>query len=99
MRLTGVFGILFGIFMVLVYLGMAVLMAINYFGLSTTGPWSVMRWVFAAVLAVYGLYRAYRLIKGEHTYGMRIYDQSDEDAYTTYSKSQERKIDNDDEKK
>ena len=98
MRLTGVFGIFFGIFMVLVYLGMAVLMAINYFGWSTTGLWSVMRWLFAAVFAVYGLYRGYRVMKGEHTYGMRLKDQPDEDTYTTYSKFQERKIDNDDEK-
>lgn len=102
MRQTGVNRVaklFFGIFMVFVYLGMAVLMAINYFDWSTSGPWQVVRWLFAAVFAAYGLYRGYREIKGEHTYGMRRYDESDENVYTTYSKSQEPKIDNDDEKK
>lgn len=70
----------FGIFMVLVYLGMAYLMVINYF------HWNGIRWVFAVAFGAYGLYRGYREIRGEHTYGMRTYNQEDEDArFTTYA--------------
>ena len=74
----------FGIFMVLVYLGMAALMAINFFDWSTTPLWNAVRWFFAALFAVYGIYRGYREIKGEHTYGMRIQDNKDEE-YSTYN--------------
>ena len=79
---TQVLKMLFGIFMVLVYLGLAVLMAIDLFNLGR------LRWLFAVVFAAYGLYRGYREIKGEHTYGMRRYDESvdDEERYTTYNK-------------
>lgn len=73
----------FGIFMVLVYLGMAALMAINFFDWSTTPLWNAVRWFFAALFAAYGIYRGYREIKGEHTYGMRIQDNDDEE-YSTY---------------
>lgn len=68
----------FGIFMVLVYLGMAVLMAMNYFGFINTPLWNAVRWLFAAVLAAYGIYRGYREVTGDHTYGMRRYDEQDE---------------------
>ena len=71
----------FGFFMVFVYLGMAVLMAINYFGLP-----SALRWLFAVVLGAYGIYRCYREIKGEHSYGMRRYEDDDEqERYMTYA--------------
>lgn len=74
----------FGIFMVLVYLGMAVLMAINYFNWTNTGVWLAVRWFFVAVLAVYGLYRGYREVKGDHSYGMRRPDL-DSDGEQRYS--------------
>ena len=67
----------FGIFMVFVYLGMAALMAVNYFDWSNTVLWKSIRWFFAAVFAAYGLYRGYRELKGEHTYGMRRYDDQE----------------------
>ena len=74
----------FGIFMVLVYLGMAALMATNFFGWSSTPLWNGVRWFFAVIFAAYGLYRGYRELKGEHTYGMRIYDDEEKDQYSTY---------------
>lgn len=81
----------FGIFMVLIYLGMAALMAINFFGFSNTPVWTAVRWLFAIVLAAYGIYRAYREITGEHTYGMRVQDdEPDENEYTTYSERMKR---------
>ena len=67
----------FGIFMVFVYLDMAALMAVNYFDWSNTVLWKSIRWFFAAVFAAYGLYRGYRELKGEHTYGMRRYDDQE----------------------
>ena len=61
----------FGFFMVLVYLGMAVLVATNYYHWwPGTTTWTMVRWLFATILAAYGIYRAYREIKGHHTYGM-----------------------------
>ena len=74
----------FGIFMVLVYLGMAVLMAVNYFDWSLTPLWNAVRWFFAIIFAAYGIYRGYREIKGEHTYGMRRYDDDQDDEHQQY---------------
>lgn len=74
----------FGIFMVLVYLGMAVLMAVNYFDWSLTPLWNAVRWFFAIIFAAYGIYRGYREIKGEHTYGMRRYDDDQDDDNQQY---------------
>ena len=72
----------FGIFMVLFYLGVAVLLAKNFFGLP-----KYLSWFFAAAFGAYGIYRGYREIKGEHTYGMRRYDDQEEekDQYTSYA--------------
>lgn len=90
----------FGFFMVFVYLGVAVLMALNVFQWSNTMLWTAVRWFFVIVLGAYGLYRGYREIKGEHTYGMRIQDDdSDENAYGSYSRRLNDQNDiNDDEK-
>ena len=71
----------FGIFMVLVYLGMAWLMAINYFGF----PKKYLSWFFAVVFGLYGIYRGYREITGEHSYGMRRRDDEEDEEYTSYS--------------
>ena len=73
-------GMFFGIFMVLFYLGVAVLMAINLFGLPR-----YLSWFFAVAFAAYGLFRGYREVKGEHSYGMRRYDDEEEEQYMTYS--------------
>lgn len=78
----------FGFFMVLVYIGMAALMAVNFFDFPGTPTWTAVRWTFAVLLCAYGIYRGYREINGEHTYGMRRYDGNDDgNAYTTYSQS------------
>ena len=84
----------FGFFMVLVYLGVAVAMALNLLGWSNTPFWNTIRWIFAVVFGLYGIYRGYREINGEHTYGMRITDDADSERYSSYNKS-----DNKDEEK
>ena len=77
-RVIQVLMMFFGIFMVLFYLGVAVLLAINLFGLP-----KYLSWFFAVVFGAYGIYRGYREVKGEHTYGMRRDD--DEEQYMTYA--------------
>ena len=75
----------FGIFMVFVYLGMAALMATNFFDWTDTPLWKGVRWFFAALFAVYGIYRGYREFKGEHTYGMRKDDEDCESLGGNYA--------------
>ncbi len=62
--------IFFGVFMILVYLGMAYLLYINFFDWNTE-PWLTLRYVFAAILAIYGVYRCYRQVKGTDYYRLR----------------------------
>lgn len=62
--------IFFGVFMILVYLGMAYLLYINFFDWNTE-PWLTLRYVFAAILAIYGVYRCYRQVKGIDYYRLR----------------------------
>ena len=77
----------FGMFMVLVYLGMAWLLLLNIFDWNETPLWNAVRYFFALVFGAYGIYRGYREFRGQHTYGMRQYDDSDEEpGYTTYDK-------------
>ena len=64
------FRILFGVFMIIVYLGMAYLLYINFFNWNTE-PWLTLRYVFAIVLVIYGIYRCYRQIKGIDYYRLR----------------------------
>lgn len=54
-------GVIFGIFMFFVYEGMAVLMFINFFKWS--GDWEWTRWIVGVVLALYGIFRAFRTYK------------------------------------
>ena len=87
----------FGIFMVLVYLAMGVMMALNVFDWANTPAWNAIRWGFAILFAAYGVYRGYRELTGRHTYGMRQYDE-DNVGYTTYRSAINDKQSNDDEK-
>lgn len=53
---------IFGIIMIIVYVGMGVLLLINYFGWD--GDWAWTRYVVGVMLIIYGLWRAYRQIAG-----------------------------------
>ena len=75
----------FGLFMVVVYLGMALLLAINFFDWDSTGVWLVARWAMVVVFAAYGCYRCYRQVTGVDYYRGRddlygTYDDKDEPA-------------------
>lgn len=74
----------FGIFMVFVYLGMAALVATNFFGWPETMFWQCAKWCVAALFGAYGLYRGYRELKGEHTYGMRKAEDNDAQMSGSY---------------
>lgn len=58
----------FGSFMVIVYLGMAVLFMVNFFDFPSTQVWNLARWTFALILGAYGIFRGYRHIKGMDYY-------------------------------
>lgn len=53
---------IFGIFMIIIYLGMAVLMMTGFFGKE--GVWLWLRWVGGGILAAYGVWRGYRQFIG-----------------------------------
>ena len=52
----------FGIIMIVIYVGMGVLLLINFFNWG--GDWAWTRYVVGIVLIIYGLWRAYRQVKG-----------------------------------
>ena len=64
---SGILGVVFGIFMVIVYVGMGVLLFINFFNWGADWAWT--RWVVGAVLIVYGFYRGYRTFISVKTHG------------------------------
>lgn len=53
---------IFGLIMIIVYVGMGVLLLINFFNWG--GDWAWTRYVVGIVLIIYGLWRAYRQVKG-----------------------------------
>ncbi len=53
---------IFGIIMIVIYVGMGVLLLINFFNWG--GDWAWTRYVVGIVLIIYGLWRAYRQVKG-----------------------------------
>lgn len=64
---SGILGLVFGIFMVIVYVGMGVLLIINFFGWATDWAWT--RWVVGIALIIYGFYRGYRTYVAVKTHG------------------------------
>lgn len=69
----------FGVFMICVYLGMAVLMAINFFEWSATPLWTLVRWVMAAIFATYGIYRGYRQFAGVDYYRNERFENTNDE--------------------
>lgn len=61
-RPNNVMRTIFGIIMIIVYVGMGVLLCINFFG--WTGDWAWTRWLVGVMLIIYGIWRAYRQVKG-----------------------------------
>lgn len=53
---------IFGVVMILIYLGMGVLFLMNFF--QFTGAWEILRLVGGVLFIVYGIWRGYRQFKG-----------------------------------
>lgn len=64
---SSILGIVFGIFMVIIYVGMGVLLIINFFNWTT--DWAWVRWIVGIVLIVYGVFRGYRTFVSVKTHG------------------------------
>lgn len=62
-KTRSIIGLIFGIFMIIVYVGMGVLLLINFFGWEDPN-WMWLRWVGGVVLVLYGIWRGYRQFKG-----------------------------------
>ena len=71
--------IFFGIFMILVYFGMAYLLFINFFDWSSEPFWTYMRYGIGIIFALYGVYRCYRQIKGTDYYRLRDLEERNEE--------------------
>ena len=54
---------IFGIFMILIYVGMGVLFLIDFFG-GEGASWGWLRYVAGIALIVYGFWRGYRQFSG-----------------------------------
>ena len=54
---------LFGIIMVIIYVGMGVLLLCNYFDWMGDG-WQWFRWIGGVLFIVYGVWRGFRQFKG-----------------------------------
>lgn len=52
----------FGIFMILIYIGMGILLFINFFQFNPDFAW--VRYGGGVILVLYGIYRGYRQFKG-----------------------------------
>lgn len=53
---------IFALIMIIVYIGVGILLLINYFNWAENIDW--MRWIIGIVLIIYGIFRAYRYITG-----------------------------------
>lgn len=56
--------IVFGVIMIIVYVGMGVLLLINFFDWGDTPVWTWFRWVGGILLILYGIWRAIRQFWG-----------------------------------
>ena len=54
---------IFGIFMIIIYVGMGILLLVNFFGWEG-GNWEWLRWTGGVLLILYGIWRAYRQFAG-----------------------------------
>ncbi len=75
--ITRLIRLLFGIFMVIVYLGMAYLLAVNFFDWPATSVWKIVRWTMAVILALYGAFRCYRQVTGMDYYRVNRDDEKE----------------------
>ena len=56
--------IVFGVIMIIVYVGMGILLLINFFDWGDTSVWTWFRWIGGILLIIYGIWRAIRQFWG-----------------------------------
>lgn len=56
----------FGIFMIIVYVGVGILLILNFFNWDSSFTW--VRWLLGVVLIIYGIFRGYRQFRGSDYY-------------------------------
>ncbi len=61
-KVNSLIRLIFGIFMVIIYVGMGILLLINFF--DWVGDWAWTRNVVGVVLIIYGFWRGYRQYAG-----------------------------------
>lgn len=60
-------GIAFGLFMIVIYVGVGILLIMNFFNWDSSFTW--VRWLIGIVLIIYGIFRGYRQYVGAGSYG------------------------------
>ncbi len=61
-KAKNIIGTIFGIVMIIIYVGMGVLLLINFFNWENDWAWT--RYIVGIVLIIYGFWRGYRQYKG-----------------------------------
>lgn len=61
-KTQSILGTIFGIVMIVIYVGMGVLLLINFFDWQNDWAWT--RYIVGIVLIIYGFWRGYRQYKG-----------------------------------
>ncbi len=61
-KAQNILGTIFGIVMIIIYVGMGVLLLINFFNWENDWAWT--RYIVGIVLIIYGFWRGYRQYKG-----------------------------------
>ncbi|MGM9860230.1 MAG: hypothetical protein ACI31C_05675 [Muribaculaceae bacterium] len=73
--LSTILGITFGIFMVIVYVGMGYLLMTDFFPMITESRIAWLRWFMGPILVIYGIYRGWR----QYKLYTQIFNQDDDD--------------------
>lgn len=55
---------IFGIFMIVIYVGVGVLVLVNFFNWNFAPEWDWIRYMIGIVLIIYGVWRGYRQYAG-----------------------------------
>ena len=78
--LTRTLRLIFGIMMIVIYLGMSYLLMVNFFDWSETTTWNIVRYAMATIFGLYGIYRAYRQVTGIDYYRNRSLEDNKQET-------------------
>lgn len=78
--LTRTLRLIFGVMMIVIYLGMSYLLMVNFFDWSETTTWNIVRYGMATIFGLYGIYRAYRQVTGIDYYRNRSLEDNKQET-------------------